>query len=82
MQIQQLLPRRRSVVLAIAAVLTTVPAPARAQVTRGPTQGLISESPAFYAVAQYGDILGAELEQRGHRGAGHHLRARFQEASR
>jgi len=69
MQIQQLLPRRRSVVLAIAAVLTTVPGPARAQVTTGPTQGLISESPAFYAVVNgaIGGVSAAVRAWRGHR---------------
>ena len=44
------LARRPSLVLAIIAVLATVSGPARAQATPQPTQRLISESPAFYAV--------------------------------
>ncbi len=64
------LPRRPSVVLAVIAVLLTVPGPARAQATPPlPTRGLISESQAFYAVVNgaIGGVSAAVRAWHGHR---------------
>jgi hypothetical protein len=64
------LPRRPSVVLAVIAVLMTVPGPARAQATPPlPTRGLISESQAFYAVVNgaIGGVSAAVRAWHGHR---------------
>jgi hypothetical protein len=63
------LPRRLPVVLAIIAVLMTISGPARAQATPPPTQGLISESQAFYAVVNgaIGGVSAAVRAWHGHR---------------
>ena len=65
------LPRRPSVVLAVIAVLLTVPDPARAQATPlpPPTRGLVSESQAFYAVVNgaIGGVSAAVRAWHGHR---------------
>jgi hypothetical protein len=63
------LPRRPSVVLAVIAVLVTVSGPARAQATPLPTQGLVSESQAFYAVVNgaIGGVSAAVRAWHGHR---------------
>ena len=63
------LPRRPSVVLAVIAVLLTVPGPARAQATPPPTRGLVSESQAFYAVVNgaIGGVSAAVRAWHGHR---------------
>lgn len=65
------LPRRPAVVLAAIAVLVTVAGPARAQATPlpAPTQGLISDSPAFYAVVNgaIGGVSAAMRAWHGHR---------------
>ena len=69
MRIVMPLPRRLSVVLAISAVLMTVSGPAHAQATPPPAQGLISESPAFYAVVNgaIGGVSAAVRAWHGHR---------------
>src|SRR6476661_8721042 len=63
------LPCRPAVVLAVIAVLTTVPGPARAQATPAPGQGLISNSQAFYAGvnAAIGGVSAAVRAWHGHR---------------
>jgi hypothetical protein len=63
------LPPRPSVVLAIVAVLMTVAGPARAQATAPSTQGLVSESQAFYAVVNgaIGGVSAAVRAWHGHR---------------
>ncbi len=71
MRFQMSLPllRRPSVVLAIIAVLATVPGPARAQATPAPGQDLISNSQAFYAGvnAAIGGLSAAVRAWHGHR---------------
>jgi hypothetical protein len=69
MRIKLSLPRRPSVVLAVTAVLMTVPGPARAQATPQPAQGLVSESQAFYAVVNgaIGGVSAAVRAWHGHR---------------
>jgi len=63
------LPRRPSVVLAVIAVLMTVPRLAPAQATPSPAQGLVSESQAFYAVVNgaIGGVSAAVRAWHGHR---------------
>jgi hypothetical protein len=69
MRFKMSLPRRSSVVLATLAVLATIPGPARAQATAAPGQGLISNSQAFYAVANgaIGGLSAAVRAWHGHR---------------
>jgi len=69
MRFKMSLPRRPSAVLAIIAVLATVPSPARAQATTAPGQGLISNSQAFYAVVNgaIGGLSAAVRAWHGHR---------------
>jgi hypothetical protein len=69
MRFKMPLARRPSVVLAIVAVLMTVSGPARAQATPPPTQGLVSESQAFYAVVNgaIGGVSAAVRAWHGHR---------------
>ena len=69
MRFEMSLPRRPSVVLAIVAVLMTVSGPARAQASPAPTQGLMSESQAFYAVVNgaIGGVSAAVRAWHGHR---------------
>src|SRR5690242_15285097 len=63
------LPRRPSVVLAIIAVLSSVPGLARAQTTPPLTQGRVSDSQAFYAVVNgaIGGVSAAVRAWHGHR---------------
>ncbi len=69
MRFKMSLPRRSSVALATIAVLATLPGPARAQATPAPGQGLISNSQAFYAVANgaIGGLSAAVRAWHGHR---------------
>ena len=69
MRLMMSLPRRPSVVLAVIAVLMAVPGSARAQAGPPPTQGLISESQAFYAVVNgaIGGVSAAVRAWHGHR---------------
>jgi hypothetical protein len=69
MRLEMFLPRRPAVVTAVVAVLITVAGPARAQATPQPPQGLISESPALYAVVNgaIGGLSAAVRAWHGHR---------------
>jgi hypothetical protein len=69
MRMKLSLPRRPAVVLATVAVLVTVSGPARAQATPPPTQGLVSQSQAFYAVVNgaIGGVSAAVRAWHGHR---------------
>jgi len=61
--------RRPPVVLAIVALLVNVSGPAGAQVSSAPGKGLVSESPAFYAVVNgaIGGLSAAVRAWHGHR---------------
>jgi len=69
MRLMMPLPCRPAAVLAILAVLVTVPGPARAQATPLPAQSLVSESQTFYAVVNgaIGGVSAAVRAWHGHR---------------